>query len=280
MKSWWLTVCAAALAMTGCRRILGIEEGTAHVAGEGGHGAEGAGGGTESGGGGSTPIGRWSCLGAVEDSTKEMIRHRYVFVDNLGNPETGFPVDRCESTDHACVDPMPTNGPDGDGVLNLELATSFSGFLQLQSASSVPYLLELGPRTNHLPSLANRRVPLYTTLQVVAFFTFAQRQYAAGRGVIGLFNSDCDGLPAGGVQVSVESADDETSSIYFDENAQAVDDMSTVEDVGAAIIINVPIGNDVEVVSVRATDQELIGRARVHVRPDTATVLFLGPTKQ
>lgn len=275
MKPLWLTLCATALATTSCQSILGIEEGTTVTAGEGGGGGVSA-----SGGGGSAPLGPWSCLGRVEDSAEETIRHRYVFVDNLGNPVTGFPVDRCESSDHACNQPMTTNGPDGEGVFNLELPTSFSGFLQLQSASSVPYLLELGPRTNHLPSLANRRVPLYTTLQVVAFFTFAGEQYTAGRGVIGLFNSDCDGAPAGGVQVSVEGADNETSSIYFDENAQAVEDMSTVDDVGAAIIINVPIGNDVEVVSVRAFDQALIGRARVHVRPDTATVLFLGPTKR
>jgi hypothetical protein len=257
---------ACLVAAAGCQQIYGLDEGEPYPDGAGGEG-------------GAAPSGPWGCLGRVGEPAGAEMRYRYFFRRSNGVATNEFTTELCAAADSGCSQPLDSPAVNANGELFLELDATFEGFLDLSGAAFPPYLVELGPATNHPP--ADRLVPMYAAWEIDLFFAVTGKTKILSRGLVGIAASDCDGAPLSGVYFQLDSdhTDEQTSVSYSGTAGTDGTPPTATNETGTAAFVNVLGGSRVLVRSFRDSDDAPLGAAEVHVRAGTVTVLHLGPTE-
>lgn len=246
--------------------------------------------------------GPWGCLGKVAPSTSPSISVNVVvpLVDlTTQQPVTSVDVTAnvCARIDVTCTNPL-TNGdggvqvlPDPMGLLHLSLPAGFDGFVRIDpvfpAADAAATDPDAGVPNVFVPSLVffNPRIDhdlVYTTVVMVRRSELAQIAQIEGTvidpsvGAVFLATDDCQGKPAPGVSVSLDSTGPSTQGFYFFNGLPVLNGAST-DSTGYAGFMNAPLGSRVVSGKVAATGQE-IGTTAVFTRPSTISYTVLAPS--
>jgi hypothetical protein len=153
----------------------------------------------------------WSCLGTAQDRAPApgMLGAPVVYSLRLVDLATQEPVpdvvvDACALTDITCNAPVASRlTPDAEGWVNVPLTSNFTGYLEIESPGTVPYLF-------HLPDDGIRTMRDFPLL-LIDLESFGALQQALRiqadptLGAIAMRAFDCQGNPAPGVALQTNS---------------------------------------------------------------------------
>lgn len=161
----------------------------------------------------------WSCLGTGEERAPApgMLGAAVVYSLRLVSLATQEPVpnvvvNACALTDITCNAPVASQlTPDSEGWVNVPLTSNFSGFLEIVSPGTVPYLF-------HLPDDGIRTMRDFPLLLIDlesfgALLQALRIQADPTLGAIAMRAFDCQGDPAPGVALQTNSGG---VPFYFD----------------------------------------------------------------
>ncbi len=239
--------------------------------------------------------GPWGCLGDVvfpqpDASTVNVI---VPLVDlSTEMPVTTVNARVCAKIDVNCASPLAVAMPNAMGLLQLQLASGFDGFVYI-----TPILPDAGPEPDggdaapppdvFVPSLVFFNPPIvhdlvYTTTVMVK--TSALGQIAMTEqttidpslGAVFMETVDCNDHAAAGVSVTIDSTGSTTQGFYFNMGLPALNSQAT-DVTGYAGFVNVPLGTRSVTGTLHATSQR-IGTATVFTKPSTISYTTLAPS--
>jgi hypothetical protein len=215
--------------------------------------------------------------GAVDESFEGTLRYQIKLTENGNNPQPGIMAKRCDAGDPQCASPLEDVSVLQTGDISATVPADFFGYLDISGGGYKPTLVYLGP-PNHLPTPIER-VPVFNA----SLFNFLLSgvgldQEEAGRGHLFILGADCEMEPAAGLTFTATTADDDSEGFYYTSSGAVSDDALATSELGIGGFINVPAGEVIVRVS-RAEDTSTpMGEATVTIRPQTITILRLGPT--
>lgn len=215
--------------------------------------------------------------GAVDQSFEGTLRYQIKLSENGNNPQPGITAVLCDADDTQCAAPLESVSVLQTGDVSVSVAADFFGYLDLSGGGYKPTLVYLGP-PNHLATPIER-VPVFNS-QLFDFLlsSVGLDQEDEERGHLFILGADCDMEPAAGLTFEASTADSESERFYYTSSGAVSDDALATSELGIGGFVNVPAG-PVVVRAFRAEDTSTpMGEASVTIRPQTITILRLGPT--
>jgi len=237
--------------------------------------------------------GPWACLGdvVVPQSTNVTVDVIVPLIDLATQmPVTSASALVCAKIDVNCTSPLAATQPDASGLLHLTLQAGFDGFvlvLPVIPDGGAPDAGDGGVPDVIVPSIVFFNPPIehdltYTTIVLVK--TSALAQIAAVEkttldptlGAVFMETVDCNGHPAAGVSVTLDSTGATTQGFYFSGGLPVLNGAGT--DVsGFAGFVNAPLGTRTVKASLNAT-QQYIGTASVFTLASMISYTTLAPS--
>ena len=219
----------------------------------------------------------WSCLGDVSwpmpvpRKSSVVFRMRDLVTDA---PVSGVTGRVCHKLDFDCLRPIASGLiSDGAGTLVFELEAGFDGFVEFGPPGRMPGVYFFYP-----PIDGDREYPSLPVLAAPELAFFAQQgghPVAPERGHVLLGSYDCLTMPADGVLLSSEDADNATAPFYLVKKVPSFTAPGT-DSSGRGGLINLRPGS-VSVTGERALDGKHIATIGVFVRPGTITYTTMLP---
>ncbi len=234
--------------------------------GEGGSAGEGG----STGDGGGAAVADWDCLADPPDAPQFIngpaativVRVRKFLVDEGITDAT---VRVCEYTDIDCENPVDEGITDADGEVEVDVPTDSRHYVEASGEDLATTLsFSNGPVDDGL--IINFLV--LTLGQLDQFIVLAGGEGSVAdpaRGHIGLSAEDCNGVLAAGVELGVDTADEDTLFGYFGETGFPTQDGTETTADGRLGVANVPVGEATITGTLAAGDEEL-GVRTVFVR--------------
>lgn len=228
----------------------------------------------------------WSCLGAVAPDKPVESEATLSVRPTLTAWSGPIALSACGADDAACADPIASamieppaeEGGSAEGSLTVPTgATGWTGYVQIVGATELPILVfELPPVTGSrvltdLPWTAVALAP-----EQIAEATGVS--LAPGRGAVAFQVRDCTGAPAGGVQLTADTADGLSTTIYLaDMGASFAGPASDRGSDALGLILDLPAGAATLTAALAGTGTP-VAHADVIVRAETTTAVELPPT--
>jgi hypothetical protein len=212
------------------------------------------------------PETRWGCLDAPVATTAAPLMSRIdlalTVVDTVTNaPPAGLTARACARLDVMCETPLtPEVSPAVDGAMHLSVQQQFDGFVEIRSPTTVPTMYFINK------SLMRDTAESFGIISTVALAGLAAQGNVTldpMRGHVLIRTFDCQGEPAGGVQLSNDKGG---QPFAFVRGLPLVGEDETTAD-GLGGFVNVPLDYVVLQGIVREHETSL-GDASVTVRPE------------
>ena len=249
MRRRWLVASPLLLALSGCDQVLGIESGT---------------------------LSPWFCNANVAPPSG-MASYDFHFVNSqmqaipLGTPFF------CPNSGPPCASASLL--PLMNGTVQLTVPASDDGDIDLPNPTDVSNLVELGPPGNVVPT--ERTFVVFKGSDVTNFASSVGITEDSTKGGLVVAAYDCNETPAEGVSIAVtiEGRPVMSSPYYLNPDLTAIPSATATSSTGLALVANVMPSDAATVTLTRASDQVVVATAPVHVRAQTITSIYLGPTK-
>jgi hypothetical protein len=249
----------------------------------GGTGAGGTGGG---GTGGSEPVDpKWGCLGEIEwpAPVNPMTTLRFGFRSAIDSTAPANIAARfCAALDVECLNPLVSDIPIVDGVVEFEVESGTIGYLEVTSTVDPPTIrpaLIYSSRPaggSDVPQELPIPVILVTPGEYDAIVQSTEFVTNEERGTLLTITTDCTGQPSAGVRIDSTKKDAESTPFYF--VGLLPDPDATQTDIGGfGGIFNMPLGAGT-VDAFVAADDRWIGRTSFHIRAGWLTNVPIEPT--
>lgn len=219
--------------------------------------------------------GRWQCLDEITfDKETELLLDIpadftiQVLVDRM--PAEGIEARVCAANDLGCTEPeMEGLVSDSEGQISLELPRNFSGYIEVKEEGFHPHLYFLSS-----PYLEPKLVPRMSLVREDSL-------PSPDPAYLFVMALDCNGVPAGGVEINVPSGGDATSVTYI-ETQPAPGLTETVEGSGLALITTEPGSGVATVRMTNAESDKVLATFSVTVRANAVTQIQLvgGPHRE
>lgn len=215
--------------------------------------------------------------GLADEPPAGDVHYQVKLNENGSKPNSDIVAKRCDAADPQCSSPIEDVMVLQTGDISVTAPSSFYGYLDTSGGGYKPVLIYLGP-PNGLPS-PTEPVPVFNGT------FFSSILVAAGlnpenpeRGHLLVLGADCSMNPSAGIFFTARSADGATQRFYFTSSTAVNKQATETTAIGLGGFTNVPPG-EVLVQAFRAENGSTpIGEATVTVRPQTITMLRLGPT--
>lgn len=212
---------------------------------------------------GGAAVGEWGCLEDPPDAPEYAngpdatieVTIRSFLVDE-GIPDATVRV--CEYTDVDCANPVDEAISDADGLVELDVPTGSRHYLEVSGDGLATTLsFPNGPP----PDGVAFPFAILTLEELDQFIVLIGAEEGdPDRGHIGLSSADCLGLPAPGVEVTIDTTDEESFLAYFAESGFPDADLDATTTDGRGGVANVPVGEATLTGTVAATDEEISTR--------------------
>jgi len=249
MRRRWLVASPLVLALSGCDQVLGIESGT---------------------------VSPWFCNANVAPPSG-MTSYDFHLVNSQMQPiPLGTPL-FCPNSGPPCASPSLLSLT--SGTLDFTVPASDDGYIDLPNPTDVSNLVELGPPGNVAPT--ERTFVVFKGTDVTTFASSVGITEDSTKGALVVAAYDCNEMPADGVSiaVTVEGRPVMSSPYYLTSNLTAIPSATATSSAGLALVANVMPSDAATVTLARASDQVVVATAPVHVRAQTITSVYLGPTR-
>jgi hypothetical protein len=206
----------------------------------------------------------WSCLDvptqSVGNGVVPNVELTLALIDTIsGTPPEGLSARACAKRDVDCATPLsPPTSVAVDGAVHLTVPQTFDGFVEITSPSTVSTMYFLN-RELMRDGIESFGLVTQTALGALAMGGNVTLDPALGHMLIRAF--DCEGEPAGGVQIS----NDKGGLPFTFINGLPVPGRDVTVADGLGGYVNVPVGFAV-VQGIRVEGSRLLGTANVVVR--------------
>lgn len=225
----------------------------------------------------------WECLGLLEVKAPEPgVTHifRTQLVDAIlqDRPPNGMSVRLCSAIDVACTNPVMTNIEyDSTGLIELEVADGFDGYLEVETPDASPYLVQFGGPIIQDVVEVRRPIPIITDAAFSAILANIDVVIDPALPLILLGTRNCLGERTSGVVYDISSNSSPDTQLFYLTDSIPNTDLTASDPSGAAIIVNAQPGYFQIDVS-RAEDGSRIGVHELLTRNEWVSFTTTPPT--